>query len=148
MTDIRVEGEPIIDIDATPDEGYVLRILKAHLHNNEHLHVTDNTAGEPPKDLVCIAMNKAATERVKLLRKAIHTLKTWTEFEEGKGLVEMALGKTYERENSPSTAVCPGCGHPVARHDFDGRCHVMFTVKDGCTCLNLMLKKGAEKNEV
>jgi hypothetical protein len=74
MSTINVTGESIQHIDATPDEGYVRRIIEAHLHNNTACRCTDNTSGAPPTNPVCVAMNEAADARAVLLRKALAAL--------------------------------------------------------------------------
>lgn len=72
--DWKVTGEAIHHVDATPDKGYVRRILEAHLHNNETCFITDNTAGLPPKNPMFVMMNEASAERARLLREAIRKL--------------------------------------------------------------------------
>lgn len=72
--DWRVVGEPVQHVDATPDEGYVRRILEAHLYNNESCIVTDNCGGLSPTDPLLVLMNEASAERARLLRRAIARL--------------------------------------------------------------------------
>lgn len=55
-------------VDATPDEGYVQRILEAHIDES---FATDNLLGLPPENPLCVAMNEAQAERNRLLRKAL-----------------------------------------------------------------------------
>lgn len=69
------ERESLESIDATPDEGYVLRILQAHLDANTRSTITDNMEGKPPTSPLCVAMNEAAAERAELLREAIDRLR-------------------------------------------------------------------------
>ena len=61
-------------IDANPDGGYALRILKAYREDCE-CHMTDNTEGKPPTNLLCIEMNRVNEERKAELDRAIHILK-------------------------------------------------------------------------
>lgn len=55
-------------IDPTPDWGYPLRILRAHLHNATQAYVESN----PPE--TGIVMNKLQAQRACLLRAAIKVL--------------------------------------------------------------------------
>lgn len=63
------EWEPLCYVDSTPDDGYVLRILQAHLDNQE----TGEWVADPPSPLIDF-MNKCSKERAELLRKAIAEL--------------------------------------------------------------------------
>lgn len=74
MSTLHIVGEILHDVDATPDEEYPLRILRAHLYNCESTTLTDNTSGAPPTNIVCIEMNKANVERAVILRRAIAAL--------------------------------------------------------------------------
>lgn len=68
------DKEDIRYVDATPDDGYPIRILEAHLRGNENLIITDNTEGRPPENPALIVMNEASEERAKILRRAIAIL--------------------------------------------------------------------------
>lgn len=61
--------ESLVYVNATPDEGYVLRILEAHLINCQSRWVAT-----PPSILVDM-MNQLQEDRAKLLHKAIEILK-------------------------------------------------------------------------
>ena len=58
-------------VDATPDEGYVRRILEAHIDESMW---SDTTTGLPPESLLCIEMNKIQKERNRLLKAALSKL--------------------------------------------------------------------------
>lgn len=62
--------EALAYVQANPDEGYVLRILKAHLENAE----SGRWVADPPSPVVDM-MNQWQEDRAKLLRKAIEKLK-------------------------------------------------------------------------
>lgn len=64
---------PVLYIDATPDEGYVLRILRAY-RENCNCRWAENTGGEEGINPVLVLMNKHQEERAKLLNKAIAIL--------------------------------------------------------------------------
>ena len=63
--------EALIYVDATPDEGYPLRILEAHLTNN----MSGVWMGDATSQRMCDVMNQASDERTKLLRGAIAILR-------------------------------------------------------------------------
>ena len=67
-------------IDATPDEGYIRRILEAYIDDS---YYSDNTAGLPPENEVCKMMNKWREERNALLRAALARLASKPSREEG-----------------------------------------------------------------
>ena len=58
-------------IDATPDAGYVRRILTTYIDDS---YFSDNTAGLPPENELCIMMNKNREERNALLQTALSKL--------------------------------------------------------------------------
>jgi len=58
-------------INATPDGGYVIRILESYIDDS---YFSDNLMGLPPENPICIEMNKARETRNELLRKAIKIL--------------------------------------------------------------------------
>jgi len=68
----KITQEPLIHVDATPDDGYVLRILRAHRHNCDCKWV-----GTGSNALIDV-MNEACDKRAKLLDKAISILKRTT----------------------------------------------------------------------
>jgi hypothetical protein len=70
-------------IDATPDEGYIRRILEAYIDDS---YYSDNTAGLPPENEVCKMMNKWREERNALLRAALARLASKPSREEGPDL--------------------------------------------------------------
>ena len=61
--------EPIIHIDATPDDGYVLRILRAYLENTKCKWESNKP------DLILDSMNEDCDKRAALLKRAIRALK-------------------------------------------------------------------------
>lgn len=61
-------------IDSTPDNEYPIRILLAYLEASK-TRVSDNSAGLPINNEMCIIMNKANEEREIILREAISTLR-------------------------------------------------------------------------
>jgi hypothetical protein len=58
-------------IDATPDSGYVLRILQAYIDDS---YYSDNTVGLPPENRMVKIMNETREKRNGLLRSAIAIL--------------------------------------------------------------------------
>ena len=64
-----VSQQPIIHVDATPDGGYALRILRAYLENARCKWVAD------PPNALCDAMNEDCDKRAALLDEAIRALK-------------------------------------------------------------------------
>ena len=64
----KLTQEPIIHVDATPDEGYPLRILEAYRANCNCLFVSDHYS--PLLD----AMNKNNKKRAEILDRAIEKL--------------------------------------------------------------------------
>jgi len=69
-----VREKPILrGVDATPDGGYALRILKAYRHDNEG-YVTDNSNGDPPESEFLKMLNETNDQRKVELDKAIKIL--------------------------------------------------------------------------
>lgn len=68
MTLLEVTREPLVFVDSTPNEGYVLRILAAHRENCNCKWVS--TEPNPTVDV----MNAACDKRAVLLDKAIALL--------------------------------------------------------------------------
>ncbi len=66
--------EPIIHVDATPDEDYPLRILRAYRKNCNRKWVAD-----PPSALIDM-MNEHCDKRAVILDKAIACLKKFTPY--------------------------------------------------------------------
>lgn len=67
--------EPIILlVDATPDDDYPIRILRAHLESEEGSEFTDNLEGLPPSNPMLVVLNDASIERAAILRRAIAVL--------------------------------------------------------------------------
>jgi len=68
----KLTKEPLQHVDGTPNEGYVLRILRAHLHNAECSWEVHGLPEEESKfyDI----MNEHNRQRVELLKKAIKIL--------------------------------------------------------------------------
>ena len=60
--------EPHTCVDMTPDEGLVGRILRSYL---DYSYWTDNTADNPPTNLVVIAINDAREQRNVLIEAAL-----------------------------------------------------------------------------
>ncbi|RJO62632.1 MAG: hypothetical protein C4542_03020 [Dehalococcoidia bacterium] len=71
-------AESLSHVDATPDPGYPLRILRAHLHNCKAGLWTDNTEGKPPENPLCIALNEVNDKRIAVLEQAIKALEAST----------------------------------------------------------------------
>jgi len=69
---IRSSKQVILSIDATPDDGYPIRILKAYLEEAEGTYVES----DPPQ--LGEIMNKAQNDRAVILRKAINKLMAGT----------------------------------------------------------------------
>lgn len=67
--------EEVTTVMAYPDKEYPIRLLEAALHNNTCSTVTDNLAGKPPENPVCIAINEASAERAEMLKQAIAILR-------------------------------------------------------------------------
>lgn len=65
---IRNERQGVLFVDATPDDEYPLRILRAYLDNAEGSYVES----EPP--LIGEIMNQAQRDRAVILRRAIERL--------------------------------------------------------------------------
>ena len=68
-----VTREPLAHVDATPDDGYVLRILRAHRANCD-VRWADSAGGEETTNPVLVAMNAACRRRAALLDAAIARL--------------------------------------------------------------------------
>jgi hypothetical protein len=58
-------------INATPDSGYIKRILESYI---DETYWSDNTLGMPPENPLCIEMNKAREQRNVLLKEAIRKI--------------------------------------------------------------------------
>jgi hypothetical protein len=71
---LKRERENLEWTDATPDEEYVERILRAHLDVQTRSWASDNLAGLPPTSPLVIAMNEHAAARARLLQRAIAAL--------------------------------------------------------------------------
>lgn len=73
----RLSQEPIINVDATPDDNYPLRILKAY-RENCNIFWSDSAYSDgklhEPKSLLCQIMNENARQRAVILDKAIKIL--------------------------------------------------------------------------
>lgn len=69
----KIIREPIINVDATPDIEYPIRILKAYRENCNCVW-TDNTIGEEPANPIYRQMNEDCRKRVAILDKAIRIL--------------------------------------------------------------------------
>ena len=65
--------EPMIHVDATPDEDYPIRILRAHRSNCD-LRWSSTTTGDDETNPLVIAMNELNDKRAALLDKAIALL--------------------------------------------------------------------------
>ncbi|MDZ4250344.1 MAG: hypothetical protein U0990_09675 [Candidatus Nanopelagicales bacterium] len=65
---ITSHAEPIMHVDATPDAGYPLRILRAYLENCERVGWSGTN------ELLVAELNAACRKRAELLRGAIGTL--------------------------------------------------------------------------
>ena len=66
-------GEPVIHVDATPDEGYPLRILRAHRQNCD-CRWSDTYEGGDTENPLLRAMNEANDKRAAILDRAISVL--------------------------------------------------------------------------
>ena len=65
--------EPFRYVDATPDAGYPLRILRAYRQNCD-CRWADNTAGEEPTNPLLKMMNEHCQQRAEILDRAIAIL--------------------------------------------------------------------------
>jgi hypothetical protein len=70
----KVTQQPIIHVDATPNDSYPLRILEAYRENCNCKWSVDTNDTE---DIFCKFMNKQCDERAKILDKAIKILKRY-----------------------------------------------------------------------
>ena len=68
-----ITQEPIIYVDATPDEGYPLRILRAY-RENCNCKWKDTTNSNSTENLILRRMNENCDKRAALLDKAIAIL--------------------------------------------------------------------------
>lgn len=68
-----------IGINATPDDGYVQRILEAYIDES---YWSDNTAGFPPDSWLCQEINRAQAKRNQLIRQHLAQLAAYRELEE------------------------------------------------------------------
>ena len=69
---VKFEKEPMIHVDATPDPGYPLRILRAHREHQKYRWVVESDSGNL-RELVA-KMEAARRRRAQLLDKAIRIL--------------------------------------------------------------------------
>ena len=76
-----IKGEPIIHVDATPDEDYPFRILQAY-RENCNCRWASSTDGQAMNPL-CIKMNDDCEKRAEILDRAIKKLEA-TDSGEGK----------------------------------------------------------------
>ena len=65
--------QPILYVDATPNEEYPLRILRAYRHFSD-CQWAEDTDGGPVKNQLLKVMNKNNETRAKILDKAIKLL--------------------------------------------------------------------------
>ena len=61
-------------IDATPNDGYAIRILQAYYNDTEG-YLSDNSDGNPPKNPMLILLNRDNEARRVELREAIAILR-------------------------------------------------------------------------
>ena len=80
----KIECEPIIHVDATPDEGYPLRILRAYRENCNCKWASSTDGNEEGLSPLCIVMNEACEKRAEILDRAIKKLEA---IDGGKGSV-------------------------------------------------------------
>ena len=67
--------QPIIHVDATPDEDYQLRILRAYRQNCDCMFAED-TSGNEPTNPILKQMNEDNRKRAEILDKSIALLET------------------------------------------------------------------------
>jgi hypothetical protein len=67
--------QPIKHIDATPDDGYPLRILEAYRRDCDMWCSSSTNLGDPETNPLCIAMNEMQKKRAVVLDKAIAKLR-------------------------------------------------------------------------
>lgn len=78
---MEIDGDRLVNevaiknVDATPDGGYALRILQAYRQECD-ARWADATSGEPPTNLLLIAMNDAQDKRAAELDRAIAWLQS------------------------------------------------------------------------
>lgn len=70
-----VKKTPILYVDATPDDGYVLRILQAYRDNCDAIWATEGDGVSKDMKEFCSAMNDAQKKRLVLLDAAIQKLR-------------------------------------------------------------------------
>lgn len=78
MSDLvpKVTRQPIVYVDATPDEDFPLRILQAYRDNCDVLWA-DNTGSEETTHPLLVAMNECQHKRAEILERAIAKLREW-----------------------------------------------------------------------
>lgn len=74
MGQIEFTKQAIIHVDATPDEDYPLRILKAYRQNS---NITAASSSDGKTTPLLDAMNKDQEKRAAILDKAIAKLEYW-----------------------------------------------------------------------
>jgi tRNA nucleotidyltransferase/poly(A) polymerase len=74
--DIVIVEKPVMNVDATPDREYPLRILRAY-RENCNVRFADTSTGEEPKSPMLKMMNKLCDERAKILDEAIEILEKY-----------------------------------------------------------------------
>lgn len=73
MDAMKIIGEPLLHVDATPDERYPIRILRAHLENTKQRWAS-RTDGQEETNPLCVEMNKMQDKRAEILLRAIKIL--------------------------------------------------------------------------
>ena len=80
----KVTQEPIIGIDATPNEEYPLRILRTYRENCNCRFSSTSSSGEDEElDPFCKVMNEACEKRARFLDVAIEILEGKRRWGEG-----------------------------------------------------------------
>lgn len=70
MKPVKITQQEILLVDGTPDEGYVLRILRAY-RENCNCRWAESTEGKDPDSPLFKLMNEHQEQRAKLLDEAI-----------------------------------------------------------------------------
>lgn len=88
------QKQTLLFIDATPDAGYVTRILSAYIDDS---YYSDNTIGLPPENALVAQMNEWRENRNALIRDALARLSIYhspmsAEVEKAIETVQLALG--------------------------------------------------------
>ena len=68
------KNQSILWVDATPDEDYPLRILKAYRHQCDYKLSSTTNPCIDETSILCIAMNEMQNKRAAILDKAIALL--------------------------------------------------------------------------